>query len=297
MANSLTSGQEASAVPDRGPRWRKDDTAPLPVITGAPPAAAAAPTAVALPPAGVPGGPEAPAAVAPGRHAKPPRGIGGWRPALRVLREVGIVLGIALLISVLIRLLIVQPFDVPTASMRDTLQPGDRVAAAKVTTALWGVDRGDVVVFNDPGAWLSASPPSAGVATAIQRGLAFAGLAPDPDDHSLVMRVIGRAGDKVACCDDSGRILLNGVPLKEAYLPEGMPTDQVSFDVTVPDGGVFVLGDNRAESRDSRYHLEENSGAVPVSRIVGRAVAVVWPLDHVRILGTPKAFAAAEISP
>lgn len=294
MVNSLTSGTDATDVPDRGPRWRKDDTAPIPVITGLPQAGVAA---SAVPATAAPTRTAPQEGITPGRHAKPPRGLGRWQPALHALKEIGIVLGIALLISVLIRLILVQPFDVPTGSMQDTLQSGDRVAAAKLTTKLMGVDRGEVVVFSDPGAWLSGAPSSGGAGGAWQRMLAFAGLAPDPDDRSLVMRVIGRAGDQVACCDDNGRILLNGAPLKEAYVPEGMATDQVEFAVSVPEGGVFVMGDNRAEARDSRYHLEENSGAVPLSNIVGRAVAVVWPLDHLRLLGTPKALAAAEISP
>ncbi|MGA0208385.1 MAG: signal peptidase I, partial [Candidatus Nanopelagicales bacterium] len=106
-------------------------------------------------------------------------------------------------------------------------------------------------------------------------------------DH-LVKRVNGIGGDRVACCDADGRIVVNGVPLDEDYIIG--PTDQVRFDVTVPEGGLFVLGDNRGDSRDSRYHLEDHDGAVPVANTVGRVVLVLWPFDRLAIETIPSIF-------
>lgn len=277
MARPLSGSAGATTGPDRGPQWRKEDTAPIPVVTGGP--------------AG------SPARSAEGRHAKPPRDWGAWGRVLVALREIGIVVGLALIVTLLIRLFLVQAFYVPSSSMEDTLMPGDRIAVAKLSTMISGVSRGEVVVFTDPGSWTTANPDAGGLGAGIQRVLAFLGVWPDPDGASLVKRVIGVGGDKVACCDDGGHILLNGVPLKEPYLKPGVGTDQVPFAVTVPDGGLFVMGDNRADSRDSRYHLETDSGAVPVANVIGRAVAVVWPLDRLTWLPVPKAFAQEGISP
>lgn len=105
------------------------------------------------------------------------------------------------------------------------------------------------------------------------------------------MRVIAVGGDRIACCNADGRIVLNGEPLVESYLPPDMPTDQVTFEVTVPDDAVFVMGDDRVNSRDSRYHLDADHGAVPASRLLGRAVLVLWPPGHLQVLTTPVEFA------
>lgn len=215
---------------------------------------------------------------------------GGWG---RLLKETGLVLGAALVLSVLVRAFLVQAFYVPSASMEDTLLPSDRILASKITTRLSGVDRGEVVVFRDPGGWLPPPPPPpGGVRGAIRSGLEFVGLLPSDTGNDLVKRVIAVGGDQVRCCDRQGRIVLNGVPLDEPYLKPGDPTDQVRFDVTVPADGLFVMGDNRADSRDSRYHLDDNDGAVPVSSVVGRVVLVVWPFDRFATVPIPSTFDA-----
>ena len=113
-----------------------------------------------------------------------------------------------------------------------------------------------------------------------------------PDERDFIKRVVGVGGDRVRCCDDQGRIVLNGVPLDEPYLKPGDATDQVRFDVTVPADGLFVMGDNRADSRDSRYHLDDNDGAVPVSSVVGRVLLVVWPFDRFATVPIPSTFDA-----
>jgi signal peptidase I len=147
------------------------------------------------------------------------------------------------------------------------------------------------VVFADPSDWLPEPEPLDGVRRVLVDALTFVGLLPADTGEDLVKRVIGVAGDEVVCCDAKGRIVLNGVGLDETYLKPGDGTAQVRFDVTVPEGTVFVMGDNRADSADSRYHLDENSGGVPVGNVVGRVVAVIWPVDHWSSLPVPDIFA------
>jgi signal peptidase I len=205
-----------------------------------------------------------------------------------VLRETAIIVVSALVLSVLVRTFLVQAFYVPSESMENTLLPSDRILASKVTTRFAGVHRGDVVVFKDPGGWLPPVVKRGGAASIVREGLTFIGLLPSDSGEDLVKRVIGLPGDRVQCCDAKGRIVLNGVPLDEAsYVKPGDTTDQVRFDVTVPAGSVFVMGDNRSNSRDSRYHLEQNSGGVPIDNVVGKVTVIVWPFSRFATVGTP----------
>lgn len=222
------------------------------------------------------------------RHAAPPahHGPGWW--ALRIAREAGIVLAIALLASVIVRLVVGQAFFVPSASMEDTLRPGDRILVGTALSRLTGISRGDIVVFRDPGGWREGEPRPSGGAAGV---LAFLGLAPAASGDDVVTRIIAVGGDRIACCSPDGRIVLNGAPLDEPYLKPGVPTDQVTFDVVVPPRGYFVMGDNRSDSRDSRYHLDQDSGAVPSSDVIGRALVVLWPPAHLSGLTTPAGFA------
>lgn len=203
------------------------------------------------------------------------------------LREVAIVLVCALVLSVLVRTFLVQAFYVPSQSMENTLLPNDRILASKVTTRFAGVNRGEVVVFKDPGGWL---PPTQVQVTALQRVFEFIGLLPSSSGDDLVKRVIGIAGDHVVCCDEQQRIVLNGVSLDEPFIKPLGGTNQVQFDIVVPADSMFVMGDNRAESADSRYHLSVNSGAVPIGNVVGRVVLKVWPLDQFSGVGIPDVF-------
>ena len=220
-----------------------------------------------------------------GRHAAPPprRSAGWW--ALRIAREAGIVLGIALLASILVRLVLLEPLYVSGPAMSPTLGAGDRVLVAKGLSSVTGLSRGDVVAFADPDNWQDIPAPSTSV---FSTALAVLGIAPSPDDD-VVMRVIGVGGDRVECCDAQGRILVNGQAVDEDYLPAGMPTDQVTFDVVVPADSYFVLGDDRALARDSRYHLEVNDGAVPDANVLGRVIMRAWPPQ---VLTTPEVFAS-----
>lgn len=210
------------------------------------------------------------------------------------LRETAIIVVAALVISALVRAFLVQAFYVPSASMEDTLLPSDRIIASKITTRVTGVHRGEVMVFTDPSDWLpDPAPVEAGLGQSVRSAFEFIGLLPSSSGQDLVKRVIGVGGDRVACCDAQGRIELNGVALDEPYIVG--PTDQVTFDVVVPPESMFVMGDNRGNSRDSRYHLEENSGAVPVSNAVGRSVLVVWPFDRFATLPIPDVFGSPGI--
>ena len=210
-------------------------------------------------------------------------GGGFWH----AVRETTIIVVSALVLSALVRAFLVQAFYVPSASMEDTLMISDRIIASKITTRISGVERGEIVVFSDPSDWLfdPIREPNP-----VRDALTFIGLLPSDTGQDLVKRVIGLGGDRVTCCDAEGRITVNGVGLDEPYI-RGL-TDQVYFDVVVPPDSMFVLGDNRADSRDSRYHLEQNNGSVPLANVVGRVVAVVWPFDHFRFETLPATFDA-----
>ncbi|MBU6146597.1 MAG: signal peptidase I [Actinomycetales bacterium] len=204
------------------------------------------------------------------------------------LREAIIVVVTALILSALVRAFLVQAFYVPSGSMESTLLVDDRIVASKITTRMQGVERGQIVVFRDPGGWLPEAAPVSGARGALRTALTFLGLIPAGSGEDLVKRVVAVGGDRIACCDDSGRLQLNGEPLDEsAYLMPGTPTDQVDFDVTVPDGHVFVMGDNRGNSLDSRYHLAVADGGVPVSSVVGRVVLRMWPFDRFGTVAAP----------
>ncbi len=211
------------------------------------------------------------------------KGSAGWR----FFREVAIILICALVLSVLVRTFLIQAFYVPSQSMENTLKPNDRILTSKITTDLSGVHRGEVVVFKDPGGWLPKSDVSVGP---FHRAFEFIGLLPSSSGDDLVKRVIGVAGDHIQCCDEQGRIILNGVSLIEPYVKPGAGTDQVPFSITVPANSVFVMGDNRSQSADSRYHLDDNSGGVPTDNVVGRVVLKVWPFSAWGTVPIPEVF-------
>jgi len=194
-------------------------------------------------------------------------------------RELFIIVVVALLLSFVVRTFLAQAFFVPSGSMENTLQIQDRILVSKLSNHFGEVQRGEIVVFSDPSNWLPEPEPAAGIAGLLRNGLMWIGLLPSDTGKDLVKRVIGIGGDNVKCCDTDGRIVLNGVSLVEPYLKPPGATDQVQFDITVPQGRVFVMGDNRGDSSDSRFHLDEDSGTVPLSNVVGRVVYVIWPIS------------------
>ena len=195
-------------------------------------------------------------------------------------RELILIVGIALVLSVLVRTFVAQAFYVPSESMQNTLQVQDRILVSKLSTEFGGVQRGEVVVFTDPGNWLPTPEQPTGVSGAIRNALMWVGLLPSDTGEDLVKRVIGVGGDHIVCCNAKGQIVLNDVPLVEPYVKPGSTTDQVRFDVTVPANRVFVMGDNRGDSSDSRFHLDVNQGTVPDGNVVGRVAAVIWPASR-----------------
>ena len=188
----------------------------------------------------------------------------------------------AIVLSTLLRLFVFQMFLVPSSSMENTLQDNDRIAALKVAH----FQRGDIVVFADPGGWLSQPAQQIG---AVHRFLEKIGILANTDQQYLVKRAIGLPGDHVTCCTANGRISVNGTELDESlYLKDpSRPSSAIQFDVVVPAGRIFVMGDNRYDSADSRYHLCELSDAglgmnafVPITDIVGPVRAVILPFGR-----------------
>ena len=151
---------------------------------------------------------------------------------------------------------------------------------SKVATAATGVHRGNVVVFHDPGTWLGDGFDNP-YDTTVGHILQFIGIVPANSGKDLVKRVIGVGGDTVECCDNQGRIMVNGKGIDEPYVKDGAGTAQVDFKVLVPEGKVFVMGDNRGNSEDSRFHLDQDNGMVPLEDIVGRVALRVWPPDRI----------------
>lgn len=199
--------------------------------------------------------------------------------ALRGLREVGIIAVTALVLSITLRTFFFQLFYVPSESMLNTLQVGDKIVASKIHKTFSGVQRGDVVVFHDPGDWLGEPFPETGWRGNINRFLTTIGFLPSNSGEDLVKRVVAIAGDRVQCCSPGGLLTINGVEVDESGYTLG-PTTQMEFDITVPADSVFVLGDNRPNSRDSRFHIEANSGAVPLSEVRGIVVLKLLPWER-----------------
>lgn len=195
-------------------------------------------------------------------------------------RELLTIVGTALILSILVRTFLIQAFYVPSASMEDTLQENDRIIVSKISTKLTGIDRSNVIVFHDPGGWLGEGFPNP-YDTPVGRVLQAIGIVPANSGNDLVKRVIGVANDKIECCDLQGRITLNGVGIDEPYIKENVTSDQVTFSVLVPEGNVFVMGDNRGNSEDSRFHLDKNNGMVPLAEIIGRVAMRIWPVGRI----------------
>lgn len=210
------------------------------------------------------------------------------------VREVVVVLVLALGLSAFMHTFIAQSNYVPSQSMMNTLQPNDKLLVSRITKRVTGVHRGEIVVFTDPGslkegtAWVDSQIEPEGFAKTWRDVLVFLHLA--DRKPQLVKRIVGIAGDRVVCCDAAGRIQVNGVSITEPYI-RGARSDQMAFDVKVAKDSVFVMGDNRGDSRDSRYHLDVRGGSVPVSDVLGRVVMRVWPLNRIDRLVIPDNFA------
>ncbi|CAB4592156.1 MAG: signal peptidase I [Actinobacteria bacterium] len=200
-----------------------------------------------------------------------------------LIQELPLLVVVALVVSLLIKTFLVQFFYIPSGSMENTLQIQDRVAVNKIPFISRNISRGDVVVFRDPDYWLPAaydSSPNKIIAKA-KEGLVAVGILPNPAKQYLVKRVIGVAGDHVICCTKKGLLTVNGTAITEPYIFKGNVPSDMNFDVTVPEGKIWVMGDHREASADSRYHQDDiNKGMVPLYRVTGRVFAVIWPLKN-----------------
>jgi signal peptidase I len=231
-----------------------------------------------------------------------------------------VLFAVALTIALLIKTFVVQPFYIPSGSMENTLKIGDKVLVNKIVYRVRPISRGDIVVFNGAGSWLA---PTAGPKPShnpvvrlydVTLGKLFTaikglfGTAPGQTDY--IKRVIGIPGDHIVCCNSQGDITVNGVPLHEgSYLIPGAKPSQGRFNIVVPPGRLWVMGDNRPESADSRLHdcaytftpakcvSYDRRGMVPEDRVIGRAFMIVWPPSRIRVLPIPATFEQPSLTP
>ncbi|WP_239455318.1 signal peptidase I [Nocardioides gilvus] len=235
---------------------------------------------------------------------KPPK---PKRKQLPLWQESILLMAVALVMAVLVKAFFVQAFYIPSESMEPGLVENDRILVQKIS--YWGsgeAERGDVVVFKDPGSWLPEAA-AAGSSNPIVKVMTKIGLY--PEGGHLVKRVVGVAGDVIECCDDDGNLLVNGEPVEESAYVKDNPNANCNGPMTgncswkagpVPEGHIFVMGDNRAASADSSYHLCRDGATecvggrefVPTDLVVGRLFTVIWPLTNMRLDRRPDSFDA-----
>lgn len=220
------------------------------------------------------------------------------------VKEIPLLVGVAVLIALVLKTFLVQAFVIPSGSMQETITIGDRVLVDKLTPWFGSrPQRGDVVVFKDPGGWLKDEKKTTGgsdpvVVKQVKQGLTFIGLLPSDNEQDLIKRVIAVGGDTVKCCDAGGKVTVNGVPLDEPYVHPGNPPSEITFEVKVPEGRLFMMGDHRSNSADSRFHLDEAyHGTVSEDGVIGRAVVIGWPFDRWKWLEEPGTFGSVPDAP
>ena len=215
------------------------------------------------------------------------------RPRRRrsLLRELPVLVVVALVLALIIKTYAIQAFYIPSSSMENTLDIGDRVLINKLVYDFRPIHRGDIVVFNGDGSWDPTPAQTAPPLTRLWDSISgLFGTAPGV--HDFIKRVIGVPGDHVACCNARGQVTVNGVPLKEKpYLYPGNAPSATRFSITVPPGRLWVMGDHRAVSWDSRGHMSyPGDGTIPENHVVGRAFVIVAPISRWRILPIPATF-------
>jgi signal peptidase I len=207
-------------------------------------------------------------------------------------RDLVVIVVAALALTILLKAFVVEVFSIPSGSMENTLLPGDRVLVSKIVYRFRDVARGDVVVFSGQGSWgPDAPPPPGNPFLRLWDDLTnLIGVTAPGTDY--IKRVIGLPGDHVVCCDAQGRVTVNGVPLSEqSYIHPGDVPSSIPFDITVPAGHLWVMGDNRADSDDSRYRTTDpGGGSIPRSEVVGRAFVIIWPPSRIGDLPIPATF-------
>ncbi len=212
-------------------------------------------------------------------------------------RELLTIVVAAAVLTLLVKAFVVQVYRIPSGSMENTLQVGDRVLVNKVVYHFRGIARGDVIVFSGQDSWgPDAPPPSSDPVVRIFDDV-LSGIGLQDNQTYYIKRVIGLPGDHVACCTD-GKVTVNGVPLSEgSYVYPGNPPSTVKFSEVVPSGHLWVMGDHRSDSEDSRYNTSDpGGGAIPENQVVGRAFLIIWPLSQIRDLPIPSTFQQAALS-
>ncbi len=216
-----------------------------------------------------------------------------------IWKELPVLLIVAILLAVLLKTFLVQAFFIPSGSMENTLRLYDRVMVNKVVYHVRDIKRGDIVVFNGLDSW-TPEATVAGPTNPIGKALGWigglVGFAP-PSETDFIKRVIGIPGDRVVCCAPNGRVTVNGVALSEPYLYPGNTPSDTGFNIIVPPGRLWVMGDHRADSADSRAHTTDpGGGTIPEDKVIGRAFVIIWPIDHWSWLSNPSTFDQSGLS-
>ncbi|GAB2918713.1 hypothetical protein GCM10027280_02170 [Micromonospora polyrhachis] len=196
------------------------------------------------------------------------------KPRSSFWRELPILLGVAILVAVLVRAFVVQTFYIPSGSMEHTLDLNDRVLVNKLVYDFRSPERGEIIVFRAPVEWSGR------------------------EDEDFIKRIIGVAGDRVVCCDEQQRLMVNGHSLDEPYIfsQDGVrdPVADEKFDITVPAGRLWVMGDHRSASGDSLEHWQRSQNidlaTIPEKSVVGRAFTIFWPFNRATLLSVPDPF-------
>jgi signal peptidase I len=247
----------------------------------------------------------------PGRHAARP-GSGGsadsadaredgksaaaGKKPRKFWRELLIIVVAAAVLTLVVKAFIAQVYKIPSGSMENTLQINDRVLVNKLVYHFRGIARGDIVVFSGQNSWgPDALPPSSDPVVRVWDDV-LSGIGLHSSQTYYIKRVIGLPGDRVACCTE-GKVTVNGVPLNEtSYLYPGDPPSSFTFSAIVPAGHLWVMGDNRSDSDDSRYHTADpGGGAIPENEVVGRAFMIIWPPSAISDLPIPATFSQAAL--
>jgi signal peptidase I len=233
-----------------------------------------------------------------GKGGKDAKGGKSGKSRRSFWRELPVLVIVALVLALIIKSFAIQAFFIPSGSMENTLEIGDRVLVNKIVYHLRPIHRGDIIVFDGTGSWDFDSPPASSniFSKAIDELEGLVGISQDPNIY--IKRVIGLPGDHVVCCNTKGQITVNGVALSESsYLYPGNAPSTQKFSITVPAGRLWVMGDHRAVSYDSRGHMgDPGGGTIPESGVIGRAFVIIWPPSQAGFLNIPATFEQPQLN-